>query len=138
MFDIEQSFSEWRKQMLAAGIKTPVPLVELEIHLREDVEKEVRAGADAEKAFEKAARRIGLAGEIGTEFDKNTYGNTFMHKRYLIANAVLWAAAILASAVIHAPVVFSIIILPTLAFASLVIIRPTSKDSDCQKMTPPA
>jgi len=40
MFDIEQSFTEWRKQMLAAGIKTPVPLVELEIHLREDVEKE--------------------------------------------------------------------------------------------------
>jgi hypothetical protein len=61
-----------------------------------------------------------------------------MHKRYLIANAVLWAAAILASAVIHAPVVFSIIILPTLAFASLVIIRPKSNDSDCQKMAPPA
>jgi hypothetical protein len=61
-----------------------------------------------------------------------------MRKRYLIANAVLWAAAILASAVIHAPVVFSIIILPTLAFASLVIIRPKSNDSDCQKMAPPA
>jgi len=138
MFDIEQSFSEWRKQMLAAGIKTPVPLVELEIHLREDVEKEMLAGADAEKAFEKAARRIGLADEISTEFDKHTNGNTFMHKRFLIANAVLWAAAILASAVIHAPVVFSIIILPTLAFTALVIIRPKSNDSDCQKMTPSA
>ena len=125
MFDIEQSFTEWRKQMLAAGIKTPVPLVELEIHLREDVEKEMLA-----------ARRIGLAGEIGTEFDKTSDRNTFMHKRYLIANAVLWAAAILASAAIHAPVVFSIIILPTLAFASLVIIRPKSNDSDCKKMTP--
>ena len=136
MFDIEQSFTEWRKQMLAAGIKTPVPLVELEIHLREDVEKEMMAGAAAEKAFEKAARRVGLAGEIGTEFDKTSDRNTFMHKRYLIANAVLWAAAILASAAIHAPVVFSIIILPTLAFASLVIIRPKSNDSDCKKMTP--
>jgi hypothetical protein len=136
MFDIEQSFTEWRKQMLAAGIKTPVPLVELEIHLREVVEKEMLAGADAEKAFEKAARRVGLAGEIGTEFDKTSDRNTFMHKRYLIANAVLWAAAILASAAIHAPVVFSIIILPTLAFASLVIIRPKSNDSDCKKMTP--
>jgi hypothetical protein len=124
--------------MLAAGIKTPVPLVELEIHLREDVEKEMLAGADAEKAFEKGARRIGLAGEIRSEFDKSTNGNTFMHKRYLIANAVLWAAAILASAVIHAPVVFSIIILPTLAFTSLVILRPRSNDSDCQKMTPSA
>jgi len=145
MFDIEKSFAEWRTQMLAAGIKTPVPLVELEIHLREDVEREMLAGTDAERAFERATRRIGLASEISNEFDKTsknparaTNRNTFMHKRYLIANAVLWAAAILASAVIHAPVVFSIIILPTLAFASLVIIRPKSNDSDCQKMAPPA
>src|ERR1035438_10183618 len=99
MFDIEKSFAEWRTQMLAAGIKTPVPLVELEIHLREDVEKEMLAGADAERAFERAAWRIGLAGEISNEFDKTlrkvaraTNENTFMHKRYLIANAVLWAA----------------------------------------------
>jgi hypothetical protein len=113
MFDIEKSFAEWRTQMLAAGIKTPVPLVELEIHLREDVEREMLAGTDAERAFERATRRFGLAREISNEFDKTlknparaTNRNTFMHKRYLIANAVLWAAAILASAVIHAPVVF--------------------------------
>jgi hypothetical protein len=37
MFDLEQTISEWRRQMLSAGIKTPVPLEELEIHLREDV-----------------------------------------------------------------------------------------------------
>lgn len=35
MFDLEQSIAEWRRQMLAAGIKTPVPLEDLEIHLRE-------------------------------------------------------------------------------------------------------
>jgi hypothetical protein len=35
-----------------------------------------------------------------------TNKNTFMHKRYLMASAVLWADAILASAVIHTPVVF--------------------------------
>jgi len=144
MFDIEKSFTEWRTQMLAAGIKTPVPLVELEIHLREDVEREMLAGTDPERAFERATRRIGLADEIGNEFDKTsqkparaTNRNSFMHKRYLIANAVLWAAAILASAAVHAPVVFSIVILPALAFVSLVIIRPKSKDSDCQEMAPP-
>jgi hypothetical protein len=65
------------------------------------------------------------------------YGGTsnkkkhFMNKRYLISNGILWAAAILAAAVIHAPFVLTIIILPTLAFASLVIIRPKSKDSHC-------
>ena len=28
--------TDWRRQMIAAGIKTPVPLEELEIHLREE------------------------------------------------------------------------------------------------------
>ena len=35
MFNLEEKISEWRKQMLAAGIRSPVPLEELEIHLRE-------------------------------------------------------------------------------------------------------
>ena len=39
MFDLEQSITNWRKQMLAAGIKSPVPLEELEIHLREEIER---------------------------------------------------------------------------------------------------
>jgi hypothetical protein len=74
MFDIEKSFAEWRTQMLAAGIKTPVPLVELENHLRDDVEKEMLSGSAAEEAFEKATRRIGLAWEISNEFDKTSKG----------------------------------------------------------------
>ena len=37
MFGLEQAIADWRQQMLAAGIKTPVPLEELEIHLREDI-----------------------------------------------------------------------------------------------------
>jgi len=37
MFDLEQSISDWRRQMLAAGIWTPVPLDELETHLRTDI-----------------------------------------------------------------------------------------------------
>ena len=30
MFDLEQAIAGWRRQMQAAGIKTPVPLEELE------------------------------------------------------------------------------------------------------------
>jgi len=41
MFDLEQSVSDWRRQMLAAGIRTPVPLDELETHLREDIEQQM-------------------------------------------------------------------------------------------------
>ena len=36
MPDLEQSIGEWRKQMIAAGIQSPVPLDELESHLRDE------------------------------------------------------------------------------------------------------
>lgn len=49
-----------------------------------------------------------------------------MNRRYLTGNAILWAAAILASAILHAPVVLTLMILPTLAVGALVILRPTS------------
>ena len=40
MFDLEKAIANWRKQMLAAGIKMPAPLEELEIHLREEIEQQ--------------------------------------------------------------------------------------------------
>jgi len=70
MFDLEQAIVQWRRQMLAAGIKTPVPLEELETHLREDIEQQVRAGTEASRAFEIAARHIGEAAELRKEFTK--------------------------------------------------------------------
>jgi hypothetical protein len=56
-----------------------------------------------------------------------------MKNRCLIGNAILWAAAILASAVIHAPFVLWGIIFPALAFTALIAIRPVSKDMECRK-----
>jgi len=50
MFNLEQSIAEWRRQMLAAGVKNPNVLDELEIHLREDVEKQMREGSGAQQA----------------------------------------------------------------------------------------
>ena len=52
MFDLEQSIADWRQQMLAAGIKTPVPLEELEIHLREEIERQMKSGLNEQDAFE--------------------------------------------------------------------------------------
>ncbi|MGO8763935.1 MAG: hypothetical protein ACLQSR_02225 [Limisphaerales bacterium] len=40
MFNIEEAIAEWRRQMLAAGIEAPVPLEELENHLREEIEQQ--------------------------------------------------------------------------------------------------
>src|SRR6185295_14174952 len=70
MFNLEQAIIEWRKQMLNAGIKTPVPLDELESHLREDIDKQMRSGLDAQRAFDIAVQRIGQAAPLKREFAK--------------------------------------------------------------------
>ncbi len=70
MFDLKQAIADWRRQMLAAGIKTPVPLDELENHLREDVERQVLSGLDGPKAFEISVAQIGEAVLLEKEFKK--------------------------------------------------------------------
>jgi len=70
MFELNQAIADWRRQMLAAGIKSPVPLEELENHLREDVERQIHGGTDAEEAFQHAARRIGQGDGLRREFEK--------------------------------------------------------------------
>jgi hypothetical protein len=81
MFDIEQSITEWRKQMLTAGIKTPVPLEELESHLRDDVEQQIQSGLNAQPALENSVQRIGNANKLKSEFKKTCGAN---------GNAWLW------------------------------------------------
>jgi len=56
--------------MLAAGIKTPVPLEELEIHLREETERQVKSGTITQIAFEIAVGQIGQAQLLKIEFKK--------------------------------------------------------------------
>src|SRR5476651_1054515 len=70
MFNLEQSITDWRKQMLAAGIKAPVPLEELESHLREEIERQMKSGLNEQRAFEISAQQIGQAGLLKSEFTK--------------------------------------------------------------------
>ena len=70
MFNLEQAIAEWRRQIVAAGIKTPVPLYELENHLREDVEVGIRTGVSPEQAFAAAVRRFGQPRALEAEFAK--------------------------------------------------------------------
>src|SRR2546428_2786944 len=70
MPDLEKQIAAWRRQMLAAGIKAPVLLDELESHLREEIEQQMRLGLSARQAFEVAAQRIGEARALKTEFAK--------------------------------------------------------------------
>lgn len=75
MFDLEQVIVNWRNQMLAAGIQSPVPLEELEIHLREEIEQQMKLGLSGQKAFEISLQQIGQAQPLKTEFKKIGAGN---------------------------------------------------------------
>ena len=77
MFNLEQAISDWRKQMLAAGIQSPVPLEELEIHLREEIEREINLGLslDEQEAFKHAVKKLGEAKVLENEFVKAEFSN---------------------------------------------------------------
>src|SRR5690349_10609384 len=70
MPDLEKRIADWRAGMLAAGIHSPETLDELEGHLREDMECEMKAGADEDEAFHRAAARLGPASTLHEEFAK--------------------------------------------------------------------
>src|SRR5204863_8732620 len=70
MFNLEQSISEWRRQMLSAGLKNPDIVDELESHLREDWARRVESGESEEQAFEGAVQGVGQASLIKDEFAK--------------------------------------------------------------------
>jgi lysylphosphatidylglycerol synthetase-like protein (DUF2156 family) len=70
MRNLDGKIAEWRTRMAAGGIKAPAVLDELEGHLREDVEREMRAGRDAVVAFEMAVARIGRSDLLRVEFGK--------------------------------------------------------------------
>ena len=44
-----------------------------------------------------------------------------MHRQHYLANAVLWASAIVASAILGAPTLVTLVVLPSLATAALVL-----------------
>jgi len=70
MFDLEHSLSEWRRQMLSAGVRNPDIVDELESHLCEDWARRVRSGEGEEQAFANAAQGIGQATLLQHEFAK--------------------------------------------------------------------
>lgn len=70
MFNLEQSITDWRQQMLAAGIQSPVPLEELETHLREEIAQMMNSGLGGAEAFQLAVQQIGPAQPLRNEFKK--------------------------------------------------------------------
>jgi hypothetical protein len=69
MFNFEQSVSQWRQQMLAAGIRE-VSVLELESHLRDEFEKQIRQGISCAEAFDSAVAQMGRPVQLNEEFSK--------------------------------------------------------------------
>jgi len=93
MFDVKQSIAEWRRQMLAAGIKAPVPLEELESHLRDEIERQTKSGQSEEEAFKSAVQNIGPAFMVQNEFEK--VEKTEEERKW--KEGQIWSGAILGS-----------------------------------------
>ena len=55
-----------------------------------------------------------------------------MNRKHFVSNAILWAAAILASAIVGAPPVFSTVLLPALATSALLATRPRPRAARCR------
>jgi hypothetical protein len=67
---LEQAIGDWRGQMLAAGIRTPIPLEELELHLREEIAQQTKSGLGEPEAFNSAVQRLGQPHLVQQEFSK--------------------------------------------------------------------
>ncbi|HEX4265160.1 MAG TPA: hypothetical protein VH597_12540 [Verrucomicrobiae bacterium] len=50
VFNLDPAITEWRRKMAAGGIKSPAVVDELESHLHEDVEQQMRAGTSARES----------------------------------------------------------------------------------------
>jgi hypothetical protein len=69
MPNLDKRIAEWRRRMKAGGIKSPAVLDELESHLRDEVEQQMRSGLDAQESLAVAADRIGQADILKIEFE---------------------------------------------------------------------
>lgn len=94
MFDLEQSIVHWREQMRKEGIKSAALLDELESHLRDEIDFQMRSGSAIEQAFLQAIEHIGRSDAISAEFRKVSplKGNVMNHNR--LYTATLWTFAI--------------------------------------------
>jgi hypothetical protein len=109
MFNLDQAIAQWRKELRAAGLNAPALLDELESHLREEFERQRRAGHGAQQSFQIACQCIGRADSLGAEFENA--GSAMGTRDRWLARFVLYAAGLgygwvlfwAAHAVLHTP-----------------------------------
>src|SRR5881296_3222184 len=70
MFNIDQAITDWRQQMACGGVKSSEVLDELESHLRDALDQQVRSGVNAREAFDAVVEQIGQPKTLKCEFAK--------------------------------------------------------------------
>lgn len=93
MFNLDLAIANWRRQMLDCGFKSLKALEELEDHLRDDIEAQVRSGLNEEQALEQALRRLGTPAELKKEFAKSPRPAAAQHRKFLECFYFICAAA---------------------------------------------
>jgi hypothetical protein len=86
MFDLEKAIAVWRLRMKSAGVQAPVPLDELESHLREEIERQIQAGASQQRALLSAIMIVGQPEALRNEFKKGE--QKYMKRSLYIGGAV--------------------------------------------------
>jgi hypothetical protein len=97
-FKLDQAVADWRKRIAAQGINRREVLDELESHLREAVDRRIRAGEEKAEAFEFAASEIGDAEVLKKEFAKTSRTRSIPEKVMLAVCAVFMMFIVFLSA----------------------------------------
>ena len=70
MFDLEQDIKKWKKTLIKNEGLEDGYITELESHLRDEIENQMKLGASEEEAFRMAVKSVGQPESIGEEFYK--------------------------------------------------------------------
>ena len=89
MFSLEHAISEWRRQLAAGRIDSPEVLDELESHLREAVQEQMRSGLSPQQAFNAALQRFGQRDALKTEFKRINAGAEGLEKLMGLLGVIL-------------------------------------------------
>ena len=71
MFNLEKAIKEWKKGLRKYEVFEDGLIADIELHLRDVFEAQIRAGLDKEAAFRMAVAQVGTADSIASEYEKN-------------------------------------------------------------------
>lgn len=113
MFDLDQEVAAWSGRVYAERCQPAAGAAELSDHLYCEIDRGRAAGLSDEAAFRAAIARLGLASNLTAEHAKNRSalgtvcqiaakldgpGLNAEHRRLMLAHAIIWAALMIAAA----------------------------------------